>query len=218
MKGTAVHIENVKQNSSVIIRLDIFLWLSGCEIFSGPLRSGQTKPLLSAIHAWLISCDIRHLPYLQVWRFVWHYHDLNFRNAIRSDSVFVKWLYCLTIASWFIASGLSSIFRRFSRPFPRVASRGYLAVLLYYQNAWWFAGEHSPTGMTDTLPRNSQSYLSLLIWFCRREPKELFKLCGWNDVPHTRFRRPALLGSPLPKQQETTNVSIKYHSKIYFTY
>ena len=41
MKGTSVHIKNIMElNSSVIIRLEILLWLSGCENFPGPSRNG----------------------------------------------------------------------------------------------------------------------------------------------------------------------------------
>ena len=39
MKGTSLHIKNIMElNSSVIIRFEILLWLSGCKNFSGPLR------------------------------------------------------------------------------------------------------------------------------------------------------------------------------------
>ena len=41
MKGTSVHIKDIMElNSSVIIRFEILLWLSGCENVSGPSRNG----------------------------------------------------------------------------------------------------------------------------------------------------------------------------------
>ena len=41
MKGTSVHIKNIMElNSSVIMRFEILLWLSGSKNFPGPLRNG----------------------------------------------------------------------------------------------------------------------------------------------------------------------------------
>ena len=41
MKATSVHIKNIMElNSSVIIRLEILLWLTGCKNFSAPSRNG----------------------------------------------------------------------------------------------------------------------------------------------------------------------------------
>ena len=44
MKGTSVHIKDIMElNSSVIIRFEILLWLSGCENVSGPSRNGPQE-------------------------------------------------------------------------------------------------------------------------------------------------------------------------------
>ena len=41
VKGTSVNVKNIMAlNSSVIIRFEILLWLSGCENFPGPSRNG----------------------------------------------------------------------------------------------------------------------------------------------------------------------------------
>ena len=50
MKGTSVHIKNIMElNSSVIIRFEILLWLSGCENFPGPSRNGPQAGTLRCV-------------------------------------------------------------------------------------------------------------------------------------------------------------------------
>ena len=51
MKGTSIHIKNIMElNSSVVVRFEILIWLSRCEIFSGPSRNGYAIPIPMDMH------------------------------------------------------------------------------------------------------------------------------------------------------------------------
>ena len=53
VKRTSVHIKNIMElNSSVVVRFEILMWLSGCEIFSESSRNGAQGTLMSKDVTW----------------------------------------------------------------------------------------------------------------------------------------------------------------------